>query len=291
MLPYDSIAKFIQSGKCFLRQDASIVFLCGRDIKSKASKRRLFLEYACRHIQGFHFLLAEDLFAATERREKDLLTIEKKLTQYSDCIIIILESESAFAELGAFAVHDELCPIILPVNNKEYLHSPSFIKHGPLEKIDSIKNGLGPTIYANMSSFAHCFSDIQKRLDRIKKNRRERLVFEDFDHFLSFDKKRLLFICDLINILAPVSRKELIIFFKILYGEQRFDVVYFDINILIALSFVSEIDGFLYLKNPTLRFVDFNNQFFKLKSDVILYYRKNIPLRLKILSKAAANVT
>jgi len=288
-LVYDQIAGYIKENKCYLRQDALIVFVCGRDVKAVGSKRKLFLEYARKHIQGFHFLLAEDLFAVG-RREADLLTIEKGLTNYSDCIVIILESESAFTELGAFAVHDDLCGMILPINDRRFSKSQSFINLGPLEKIDSIKKGLGPTIHADMASFAHCFSEVQGRLNRIKKKRRDRLGLEEYSALVDKDKIRLLLVYDLINLFAPVSRKEILTFFKRLYGAQRFDDIYFDIQLLEALGFVSEVDNYLFSKEPDLRFVDFNNnKYFQLKSDVIIHYRKKSPERLKMLGKVAAN--
>jgi hypothetical protein len=179
--------------------------------------------------------------------------------------------------------------MILPINNRNFSESLSFINLGPLEKIDSLKKGLGPTIHADMASFAHCFSEVQDRLGRIKRSRRERIGLETFLEFVTNDKKRLLLVCDLINLFAPISRKELILFFRKLYGEERFNAVHFDIQVLSALSFVAEREGFLYSNNPNLHFVDFNHKYFQLKSDVILFYRKNFPERLRILGEVAAN--
>jgi hypothetical protein len=287
MLPHAKIAGIIKRNECFLRQDALIVFVCGRAMDAKSSRRKIFLEYAYKHIQGFHFLLAEDLFSLSDKRDQDLLTIEKELTKYSDCIVIILESPSAFTELGAFAVHDELCSIILPINDRAFSKYSSFINHGPLEKIDSLKRGLGPTIQADMDSFAHCFSEVQGRLERIKKKRRERLGVEFFSDFVDRHKERLLLVFELINLFAPLSRKELIGLFKKVYGDKRFTDVHFDIQLLTALKFVADFDGYLYSKAPSLRFVDFGKSYIKLKSDVILYYKKNSPERLKLLKKVA----
>ncbi|WP_285907882.1 hypothetical protein, partial [Pseudodesulfovibrio pelocollis] len=81
------------------------------------------------------------------------------------------------------------------------------------------------------------------------------------------------------------------LFFDRIYGRQRFDAVHFDVQLLVALRFVDEVEGYLFSQVPNLRFVDFGDKFFQLKSDVLLYYRKKFPERLKILGKVAANAS
>ncbi len=298
--PYDRIYDAIQKNECFLEKDALIVFVCGKDIKKEDSKRKIFLDYAEKHFQGFHFLLAEDLFSSINQSQKqpkqDLLTIEKRLSDYSDCILLILESESTFAELGAFAVNDDLCQKIIPVNDQIFSKDPSFINLGPLTKIDSCKNGLGQTISANMESITHCFGEIQKRLGNIQKMRRKRLKFKTIEELNNKAKERLLLVFDLVKLLSPVPRGELIDLFKKLYVGARLDEIHFDLDLLKSLNFIGVIsqksngnkDEYLYPKKDTLHFVDFGTNYIQLKSDVILYYKKNFPERLKLLGQIVA---
>ncbi|SDK91184.1 hypothetical protein SAMN05660337_1678 [Maridesulfovibrio ferrireducens] len=290
MLPHSIVTDQIRKNECFLRQDALIVFVCGRALSASGSKRKLFLDYARKHIQGFHFLLAEDLFKVRGTRGSDLLTTEKDLANYSDCIIIILESESAFAELGAFAVLDDLCKIILPINDKSFEKSDSFINLGPLEKIDSYKKGLGPTIHANMDSFAHCFSEVQTRLNKIQMRRRKRLKINEYSSFITNDKERLLLIYDIINIFAPIKKNEIINVFKSIYGSKRFDKINFDVLLLVTLGFIQEFDGFYFSSRPGLRFIDFaTDSYFQLKSEIIIHYKKKDPQRLRLLGKVSSD--
>jgi len=109
--PATEIQRFLQTQKPLLRADSFIVLLCGA-MKSEhrpSPVRDVLHKYAIKHFKEFRFFRAEEVFEALRgSTSKDLLTIEDQIGDYSDCITIICESESAFAELGAFTLKEDL---------------------------------------------------------------------------------------------------------------------------------------------------------------------------------------
>ncbi len=274
----------ILSNNCYLKKDAVIVFVCGGDTNRSSSKRKLFMDYITRNNQPFHFFLAERCINADSNYNVDLLTMEKRLADYSDCILIILESIGAFAELGAFAASDSLCKIILPINDQQFCDRESFINIGPLKKIDNLQ-GLGPTIHAKMNSFAHCFDLILTRLEKIRTNRKIRLSFDLYSQFITNQKNRLLLVFELIKAFSPIKSKELIDFFIQVYGKRRYDCIHTDIPLLIALDFVRKVDDYYICKDPNLCFIEFNiSTYFAMRSRVIIYYNRHMRSRLTLLA-------
>ncbi len=292
-MPQNHISKHITANNCYLKQDARIVFVCGRDIKSTNSKRKILLEYADKHINDAHFLLAEDVFRAFDHGYGDLLSIEEHLATYSDCIIIILESESAFTELGAFAIRDDLCRLIIPINDILQKDSLSFISLGPLRKINEGKSIFGQTIYTSMDTFSNCFPEVRSRLRKIILNRRKKLKLDTYTSFQECNKERILLIHDIIGIMAPVKFKELIDLFKAIYGQvSRFDKIKLDLKLLEALNFITQIDGYYITKDSKNRFIDFGwDSFTTLKTKQIMKYKRHFPERLSILGRMAQDAT
>ena len=109
----------------------------------------MHLEYARNHFTNFRFFRAEEVFPAlNEGHGNDLLTIEDQIGNYSDCIAIICESESAFAELGAFTLKEELVKQVLVINDERFKSSTSFITQGPIARAN-VKSQFKPAFYAN----------------------------------------------------------------------------------------------------------------------------------------------
>ncbi len=285
-MPKTILKNILQLDECRLVQDALIAFVCGRDIKAEGSKRAIFMKYAERNIQWCNFFLAESVFDATPNDEKaDLLTIEDHLANYSDCIIIILESESAYAELGAFAIQKNLAQKIIPINDIKYQNSTSFINLGPLKKIKTV-GVLGPVIHANMNSISHCFSQVSERIQRIKRQTKKRLYTSDVESFKSANKERIFLIHDIIALLAPITRTELFDLFNDIYKGSRLDVIKFDINLLTALNWITNKSGYLLPTRPSRSFIDIQiSKKIAIKTQTIIKYRKSDRERLTLLQQ------
>jgi hypothetical protein len=214
-------------GATYLKNDSKIVFVCGANSTEKCiSNREKFLAYAEKHLGDFRFFRAEDVFNAFGAATMpDLLSIEDNLGDYSDCIIVLCESESAFAELGAFALSDSLVKQLLIINNEEFASSQSFINLGPIAKADK-KSKFAPAVFADFEAILRSAPDIEIRLNKIPHQRRKKVLFENPPSFEKLSSKlKLLLLADLITLFSPLSQKELIEVLKVLFpSEKTFDV-------------------------------------------------------------------
>lgn len=141
------------------------------------------MQYAQKHLKNYNFFMADTFFDFFHNREnKDLLSLEDKLAQYSDCIILVLESESAYSELGAFAIKDELAKIMLVINDKQFLKSKSFISLGPVAKVDRVSK-FSPTIYTDLKSILSIMPEISTRLKKLKKRRITKINIRSYEEF------------------------------------------------------------------------------------------------------------
>lgn len=230
----EAFKKCISSGNTLLRNDSILIFTCGeRPNQSNPGKRSLLMKYAQSNLTEFNFFIAEKIFDVFQGDKKiDWLSIEEKLANYSDCIIIILETESTFAELGAFMMKDSLADIVLVVNDIKYSNSDSFINLGPLKKLET-HSKFKPVVNTKYNNFGRCFIEIEERLQTIKRDYNKRIEIRNFDEFDNLiPKTKLLFILDLISLFSPISYKELINILKFLYGEDHG----YDIKLILSLQ-------------------------------------------------------
>lgn len=115
--------------------DTSIdIFLCGgAKIKSKVNRDtvRRNLE---RHGFLFNIFYPEDLFIELlNKKEYDLLSLEKYLAENSDYIVIVCESMGSAAELGAFINNSETISKVIVLQNVKFKNIKSFISEGPIK--------------------------------------------------------------------------------------------------------------------------------------------------------------
>jgi hypothetical protein len=220
--PVSALVNSIVKETTYLRRDARIVFVCGASSTEVwTSNREVLLTYAVRHLSSFKFFRAEEVFAALETSsDSDLLSIEDDLGKFSDCIIVVCESESAFAELGAFALSRELAKQLLVINDQRHSASKSFINLGPIRKADRV-SVFKPTIFTDFSAILRGVPELKERLDRIPHKRRQiakisGMRFEQID-----PKLRLLLISDLINMLGPITIGEIVAIAKMITTSTR----------------------------------------------------------------------
>lgn len=237
----DSMKALVTNEEVWLPPSCQLVFLCGKRLEEKPCARAVLLEYARKHIPQSHFFLAEDVFDALRGVGKslDLLTVESHLARCADSVIIILESDGAKVELGAFAHDKDLVKIILAINESRFRGGDSFICEGPLKKLDS-KSKLGPTLYTKFDSISRVHHLIEERLQKIRRKRRKRLVVRDAPTFRGLPGKwRVFLLADLIWLLSPISYSELIALLSEVLGKIRYDFLKFDLSLLQSLGFVA----------------------------------------------------
>ncbi|MBN2352115.1 MAG: retron St85 family effector protein [Spirochaetales bacterium] len=278
----------ISSSKLFLSKDSYIIFICGASAKIKSTTARsVFIEYAKKYLQGIDFFIAEDFFQAFSEKGNisDLLSIEDNIANYSDCILLFIESPGAIAELGAFANNKKLLVKILAINDKDERNSPSFITQGPIAKINR-KSIFKPVLYAKMNASLEISSEIKRLLLENKRKRNKKIYLETFRQFKkTLPKLRMLFIFDLITIFQPVNILELIFILKKIYGNHLYNL-HAELTMLKILEFIEEKKGFLLRKNTDYKFyfVYKGIDLLKIRAEILISYNKTDHEKINLLN-------
>ena len=284
-----SIKSCVENGYTYLTTNSVLVFACGaRPNDSVPGGRDRIMDYAKKHLKKYNFFIAEKFFDLFQDGEgKDLLSLEDQLAEYSDCIIIVLESESAFAELGAFAIKDNLAKIMLVINDKKFNKSESFIIQGPLAKVDRVSK-FGKTIYTDIKSILSIAPSISERLSKIEKKKISKIDIKSYENFSKISPKiKMVFLLDIVSLFHPISHQELISILKYIYGSGHSYDINVEISLLRALDLIEKIDDYYVRKSGDYsRFIRFysTNEVF-LRSQVINHYHKYAKFRASILRK------
>jgi len=162
-------------GHIFLAKSRALIFLCGANhTPSTPSKRRELIKCAAETWSpDARVIYAEGIFRELSSlgAKSNVLDQETLISAIADRIIIILEGNSAFAELGAFA-HKTLRDKLIVINDSQYENSESFINLGPLKAIKeeiSEKNVLwypmSPSGVVYGDGIGAVFADLMARLN------------------------------------------------------------------------------------------------------------------------------
>jgi len=277
----------LRHGFLYQNTESTIIFTCGgSDSISNPTGRQKILRYAERQFPEFNFFRAEDTFSAIDLPAgEDLLTAEIRLLQYSDCILIILESPGAIAELGAFSVDDIVASKILLINNEMYKDEQSFLQKGPVAKIERISD-FKPVIHAKFNEILRCAPAIRERLERIQRKRRSKSILGHDIHKLKLDSRiRILLLLDVISIYSPLTGQEVKYLAREIFKES--EVSDLDLAVLKGLGYIS-IDGDYYVrktKSPQYFFSLYNAKFDQLRSRVLLHYFRKSTDRIRLMGR------
>jgi hypothetical protein len=282
------VKECIEKNNLQLRKDNQIIFLFGaKPNKEKPTARDTFFQYSKKHLTQYKFLLAEDFFEFINLENKDLLSIEKELAYYTDCLIILMESPGAFSELGAFAMDKSLVKIILAINKSDYkIDSNSFISLGPLKRIEN-KSKFGKPIYSNFKSILQSVDEVESRLSKFLRKKAKTVRLNNYEEFNKKENKkyRLLLLSDLITIFGPITDIELTNILKDIYLTPyiKIDI---ELNLLKSIKLIDVKDNFFYKTYENeFYFYKYNEiDIFKVRFDNFNYYAKIFPDRIKIFS-------
>ncbi|MGR2740723.1 retron St85 family effector protein [Billgrantia sp. Q4P2] len=235
-----------------IRGTPRLFFLCGaNESEGQISYRRKQVkEFLEQQIVNSHVIIAESFFHDYIKNKDrngtgkiNSLDFEHVLSDISEKIIIIMESESAICELGAFS-HASLRNKLVVINNSEYENSESFINTGPIKAIKDT-SGHDKVIWYKMAgmggaaqdAIAHTFPSLNKVLDHTKAVS-EIIHYEELDPADKISTKTLLFVHDLIYLMSEVTYKSLVYFLKDIFGNKDFSKLTDIIAILISLGYI-----------------------------------------------------
>lgn len=253
----DQLKKAIHTGCVISPPDVSkFVFLCGANKTdgTVSERRRAILNFAEKKLPHTHFFLAEKIFPLLQKEghKDNLLDIEHTISNFTDKILIVLESNSSFAELGAFC-HQELRNKLIVINDIAFIKSMSFINLGPLKAIEESSGKESVILYKmkedgvnKIDAIGSTFYNLHKILKEQLPDKPAVLRSDDVNPSKIFNKVSLRFIHDLIYIAGPVTRVEIIEILKCLFGKNDYKKISEHIALLNAFESIYDIGGNVY---------------------------------------------
>jgi hypothetical protein len=197
----ESIAATLRAKQYHFRRAKRVAFLCGGQ---ESARRTRLSEYIARRRPDFLVFYAEDVWPIlTDQDDANALEMEAQLAQLADIVIVIVESEGTFAELGAFSLSQELRSKLLPILPIEHRTAQSFIAKGPVKWIDR-ESAFGPSIWTDLNTILTAADEVEDRLDRLPKAGPTRIA-----DLVASPKHLLFYICDLVSIFAPTRIEHL----------------------------------------------------------------------------------
>lgn len=278
------LRRTLSNARTMLDTESGIVFVCGAyPSETNPGARDRFMEYAKRRINGFEFFIADKVFSPDLTKSRiDLLSVERILVDYSDCIIMILESASVIAELGAFSAEKKIVQKLLVINDLKFKNSPkpSFITLGPLAKIRARSRFKGAAVlYTDLRSILDIAADVEVALETTRPKNGRRVNLSSFENLRHAHKKdQLLFLRDLVWFYNPLTPRELGGLLSHLYGASVSIDLELEFNLLLALGLVStdSTQGYWFPSSKHGLFFRYEGiDVVSLRSDIINYYHKN----------------
>ena len=229
----ESLRHAIHESKVLTPQyESRFVLLCGanRDANRVSARRRALIDFANKTLPHSQFFLAEKVFPilVKEGKRGNILDLEHKMSLFSDNIIIILESESTFAELGAFS-SDTLRDKLIVINDLKFIHSNSFINLGPIKAIEEAQ-GKKSILYYKMQengvvqvdSIGDVFGPLHALLNKRIRKKKLPLKLSDCHPGEQFNKRSVMIVHDLVYFIGPLMHREIIEILFIIFGRKSF---------------------------------------------------------------------
>lgn len=249
--------RYLNAKKCFISESEAsslenlsshlpkILFICGGDPKYFNNREKIE-KYLSKHYQHLLHFRAEHAWEAISNESSknsnktNALALEEWLAEFSDAVIILVESFGTVAELGAFSISEPLRKKLLPIVNKKFEKDESFVNTGPVRWVDN-DSAFAPTIFTDFSTILTCMPQIVSRLanNKVYKSRDVNHKFGSLD----FSRKEFLFfIIYIVTALGPISEKEV---FDITYktveygkGSKQQREISFILSLCVALKLV-----------------------------------------------------
>lgn len=141
VIPY---AEDLDASKIHVQAASDVIFLCGGPFSNLADPIPLSLRDAFLKIVDYEPLKDRVVINAEEITSgysfpdhyDNILDFETDLAQIVELIVLFSESEGSLAELGAFAMIDEIAQRLFVIVRQKHWEAQSFVRLGPLRRIE-----------------------------------------------------------------------------------------------------------------------------------------------------------
>ena len=246
--------KKLESGSIIrLKHVSKFVFLCGanKDENSMSERRKALMAFSKEHLSNVQFFIAERIFSEL-KHEGNILDIENDISEFADVVLIVLESEGAFTELGAFS-HEKLRKKLIIINDKKYEKSKSFVNLGPIKAIEEAKGKEYIISYKMKETGVQVRDAIGDVFNPLFELLKEPLPYKSMamqpslcNPALLFNKDSIMFIHDLIYIAGPIYYRELIELLLQIFGTYSFKHLKEHLAMLIEFQVIEKNKNLLY---------------------------------------------
>ena len=158
----------IDAKSLHVRAPSPIILLCGgpidvKTLKPESLREAFTLVYGRATLKDYATVIPEEFkIFAPDGNYQDWLSFEREFAQIVDLIVLFSESYGSVAELGAFAMVEEIAVRLLVVMDDKNYGDPSFIKLGPVRWLEN-KYGKSAVCVLNRQDIN--ISDITKVAD------------------------------------------------------------------------------------------------------------------------------
>ncbi|MHB1311519.1 MAG: retron St85 family effector protein [Gemmatimonadaceae bacterium] len=220
-----------------------LIFLCGANSNDglPSARRAAIKRFIESLSKDYRIIYAESVFKELLRsgHNKNVLDLENEISNVADRVLIVLESPSAFCELGAFS-HYSLRNKLIIINDSHFRSEQSFINVGPIAAAEEIKS---PVIWYPMASsgiheidgIGATFNSLKDIIAKISSGSTR--TSRDFSE-LQMDKLSLYFVHDIVLFTGPVSHRELVNVFIVALGHRNYDILANLLGILRAANLI-----------------------------------------------------
>lgn len=287
----DQFGLAVKAGPPSLSRAKQLVFLCGanRAVNTPSFRRQAIKKFIEGLSGDYSVIYAELVFNELMKigSTKNALDLEHEISAIADKIVIVLESESAFCELGAFA-HEALRRKLIVINSSRFRGSESFINTGPIAAMGEVKS---PVLWYPMSPMGHItldgigaiFHDLKVAL-KPKGTKGSTIGDRDISDF-QHDKISLYFVHDLVLFTGPLSHKELIEVLIVTFGSKPYNLLSHLLSVLRAAGLIVSNkvgDTWVFQAVSTYPFLNYGINLTPLMAAFRNFHLKNTPERFSL---------
>lgn len=283
----------LAASQFFLSRSNQLIFLCGANqATGEPSARREAIKKFIEKLSADNKVVyAEAVFHELQnigRHQRNVLDLEHEISNIADKIVLILESPSAFCELGAFA-HPALRKKLIVINNSAFEKQPSFINTGPIAALHEEKS---PVLWYPMNEgstsqvdgIGAVFGDLQQAVYVSPLSGQVKVNHEVSE--LSANKASLYFVHDLVLFTGPTTHEELVNVLVHLFGKKPYDMLKRLLGILRSAGLIHSYqikETWIYRTDSFEPYLEYRGDISALTAAFRTFHLKNNPERFQIV--------